>query len=86
MVFGANYRSSNEINDATWLSRARIEPRWSLWPRRCWATRRWLWLRPAIKTTCIWTGPGDAVVEDRWYDTRTVMLLLLKGKKNGSVR
>jgi hypothetical protein len=56
-----------------------IELNWSLWPRRCHVSGRWLWLTPAYCATYIITGPGDPAIWTRWYSREEMLVLKLKG-------
>jgi hypothetical protein len=52
---------------------------WSLWPRRCAVSNKWLWLTQAHRTMYIITGPGDPAIWVRWYSRQEMLLLKLKG-------
>jgi hypothetical protein len=80
-MFGSNYRLSDEENEPTWLRRAYVTLEFCAVPRRCHATGRLLWLRRAVKTTRIYTGPGEPVEESRWYDQHEFLMIQLKGKR-----
>jgi hypothetical protein len=64
--------------------RARFEYSWSLWPRRCYRSQRWVW-GLAIEASAVWTGPGDPVVDRRWLHRDEGVIMLLKGVTNGTV-
>ena len=49
-------------------SRAKFKLVYCLWPRRCEFTGKRLWLTHAMKGTAMWTGPGEPVLEHRYYD------------------
>lgn len=68
----ANY--SNE----RFLKRAFTHLKWSLWPRRCHVSRKWLWLTLAYRADYVITGPGDPAVWTRWYSTTEMLILKLK--------
>jgi hypothetical protein len=53
--------------------------KYSLWPRRCHYTERWLWFTLAYKGTAMITGPGDPVFEDRWCAKDAYLFLKIKG-------
>jgi len=63
---------------------ARFEYRWSVWPRRCYRTRRWIW-GPAVCAEAVWTGPGDAIMERRWLHRDAHLIMMLKGTTHGTV-
>lgn len=44
------------------------EYKFVLWPKRCYLSGKVIWFEHAFKQTAMWTGPGDAVFESRWYD------------------
>lgn len=50
------------------------------WPRRCYASSRWIFLRHAFRRTAVWYGPGDMIFEDRWYHPHEAAVMMLKGK------
>ena len=56
-----------------------IKLSWSLWPRRCRVSSRWLWLTTAYCATYIITGPGDPAIWTRWYSRKEMLVLKLKG-------
>jgi hypothetical protein len=48
-------------------------------PRKCYNTKRWIWGKIVMGIRII-TGPGEPVVEVRWYHKdEGIMLLLRKG-------
>jgi len=57
--------------------RARFEYLWSLWPRRCYRSQRWIW-GLGIRAEAMWTGPGEPIVERRWLHRDEGCLLMLK--------
>jgi len=65
-------------SEQRFLERACTELVWSLWPRRCHASGRWLWLTPAYRADYVIRGPGDAAVWTRWYDREEMLVLKLK--------
>lgn len=58
--------------------RAQYEYRYSLWPRRCYVSKRWLWLTTAMYSRAIWHGPGEPVIESRWYHRDEALMLMIK--------
>lgn len=65
--------------DERFLSRAETELKWSLWPRRCYVSHRWLWLTVAYCADYIICGPGDPAIWTRWYSRKEMLVLKLKG-------
>jgi len=55
------------------------ELKFSLWPRRCSYTGKYLWLKRAYKGVAMITGPGDPVFETRWCDREQYLFLKIKG-------
>jgi hypothetical protein len=51
----------------------------ALFPRRCYYTGKYLWLKPAYKGTAMITGPGEPVFESRWCDSKEYLFLKIKG-------
>ena len=78
-MFGASYRNSDELNDKTWLERATIELKLSIWPRRCCITGRLLMFNYAYRATRCYTGPGDPIYVDRWYHKDEFLISRLRG-------
>lgn len=64
--------------------RARYQPRWSVWPRRCYRTRIRVW-GPAVCAEAVWNGPGDAIMERRWLHRDAYLIMMLKGTSHGTV-
>ena len=62
----------------TWFERARFEYKYCVWPRRCYKTGRWLWLETAMRGRAIWTGPGEPVIDDRWFNSNEALIMMLK--------
>ena len=58
--------------------RAEFKQVYCVWPRRCHITGRRLWLTHAYKGTAVWTGPGENVVEVRYYDKIDYLIRKLK--------
>ena len=70
------------LTDVVFLERACFEYQYCLWPRRCYNTDRWLWLKTAVRGRAIWTGPGEPVVEDRWYDINESLIMMINKVSN----
>ena len=49
-------------------------------PKRCYITKKVLWLKFAYKQTAMWTGPGDSLFEYRWYAREEFVIAKLKGE------
>ena len=47
-------------------------------PKRCHASGKLLWLELAYRKTAMWTGPGDAIFEHRWYSKLEYIIEQLK--------
>jgi len=65
-------------SDKRFLERADTEVKWSLRPRRCHVSGRWLWLTQAYRAVFVIHGPGDPAVWHRWYSTTEMLILKLK--------
>lgn len=52
---------------------------YSLLPRRCYYTGKYLWLKLAYKGTAMLTGPGEPLFADRWCERREFLFLKIKG-------
>lgn len=48
-------------------------------PKKCYITGKKLWLKNAYRQTAMWTGPGDALFEYRWYDKNEFLIARIKG-------
>ena len=70
--------SGNQLDDTAFNERAWFGYRYCFWPRRCYKTGRWLWLETAMRGRAMWTGPGEPVFEDRWYDSEEALIMMLK--------
>jgi len=55
----------------------RIEYAWSVWPRRCYRSERRVWGR-AVRMQAVWTGPGEPIVETRWFHRDEAVIMMLK--------
>lgn len=58
--------------------RAQFEYKYSIIPRRCYTTNRWIW-GLSMRGRRIITGPGDPVIMDRWYHRNEAIIKMLKG-------
>jgi hypothetical protein len=73
------HRGPDDYDDRRFLQRAQTKLKWSLMPRRCHVSRRWIWLTLAYCADYIISGPGDPAVWTRWYSREEMVLLKLKG-------
>jgi len=64
--------------DHEFLERADVKLLWCLWPRNCQSSKKLLWFTQAYRATRTWTGPGEPVVEHRWYNRNEFIILRLK--------
>jgi len=55
------------------------ELKFILIPKRCYISKKLLWLTLAYKQTAMWTGPDLPVFEDRWYDKTEFLIEKIKG-------
>jgi hypothetical protein len=49
------------------------------WPRRCYYTKKLLWLKLAYRGTSMLTGPGEPIFEYRWCEKQEYLFLKIKG-------
>lgn len=49
-------------------------------PKFCFISNKFMWLKFAYKQTAMFTGPGDPILEDRWYDQKEFLIAKLKGE------
>ena len=69
----------DDYNDRRFLSQGYNQLTWSLWPRRCHISGRWLWLTRAHRAMYIINGPGEPAIWIRWYSRKEMLILKLKG-------
>ena len=70
----------DEANNPTFLEDAKIKLCRSIWPRRCFNTKRSLWFKIAVRGRRIYrTGDTNFAYEDRWFDTKEFTLMKLRG-------
>ena len=70
----------DEANNPTFLADATIKVCLSLWPRRCFNTKRSLWFKNAVRGRRIYrVGDTDFAYEDRWFDQKEFVVMKLKG-------
>lgn len=68
----------DNYDDKRFLSQGYNQLTWSLWPRRCHVSGRWLWLTQAYRAMYIINGPGEPAVWIRWYSSTEMLILKLK--------
>ena len=59
---------------------------WCWWPRRCYMSRKWLFCELAVRGRWIITGPGEPVIEDRWYHRHEALIKIMRGSHYGFIR
>ena len=69
----------DHYSNERFLGRANVGLEWSLVPRRCHVSRKWMWLTQAYCATYVITGPGDPCIWFRWYSREEMLVLKLKG-------
>ena len=52
--------------------------KFTLMPRRCYITKRIIWLSNAYCITAMYTGPGSPAYETRWYGKNEYIVARLK--------
>jgi len=68
------------VGEKDWsYSRAQWKEKFSLLPRRCDISQRWLWGKHYCGTVVI-TGPGDPVIYNIWNHRDEHLIYKLKGK------
>jgi hypothetical protein len=50
-----------------------------LWPKRCYYSKKLLWLELTYKGTAMITGPGEPLFYYRWVDRNEYLLQKIKG-------
>jgi hypothetical protein len=68
----------DQYNNQQFLERAWTHLKWSLWPRRCHVSGRWVWFTLAYRSDYVITGPGEPAVWTRWYSSEEMLMLKLK--------
>lgn len=78
MMMGASYgvNAENQMYDY-FNDRATFEYKYSWRPRRCYNTGQ-LVLGTAVRGRRVITGPGEPVIEDRWYHRHEAIIMMLK--------
>lgn len=60
--------------DRDFYQRSYWKLRFCWWPRRCDRSLKWIWLKLAYQGTWLITGPGDAIVMQRWLSKEEFMI------------
>lgn len=55
----------------------------SFLPRKCYYSKKPIWLTRAYRVTSMWTGPGTPVFDSRWIDKNEYLIKELKGETRG---
>lgn len=50
-----------------------------LWPRRCYFTKKIIWLSHAYVGVSMLTGPGEPIFDYRWCDKKEYLFQKIKG-------
>ena len=70
-----------EINEEDWFNnRATFEYQFCFWPRRCYNTGQWLWLKTTVRGRREYFGLVNepSMFEDRWYSSDEALIMMLK--------
>jgi hypothetical protein len=68
--------------DSAFYDRADWKSCWVFWPRRCYASRRWLWPGTlAYRGRAVWHGPGEPVLEEHWHECHEHLIWQLMVKE-----
>ena len=67
-----------EPDESYFMRRASMQLLWSFWPRRCYVSKKWLCFCLAYRARRIITGPGEPVIQDRWYSQAEGLMQLIK--------
>ena len=65
-------------HSGTFNERAQFEYKYCLWPRRCYESKRPIWFTLSVRARAVWTGPGEPVIEDRWYHRDEGLMIMIK--------
>lgn len=49
-------------------------------PKRCYLSKKIIWLKIAYKQTAMYMGPSDVVFDHRWYNKNQFLLARLTGE------
>lgn len=62
-----------------YLSHCEWSEKVALWPRKCLATNKSLWLKKAMVGKRVLTGPGEPIIEYHWLSKDAFVFEKLKG-------
>ena len=68
----------NNFGDKIFHSKVVWNTEFAWLPHRCQLSNRIIWLEFAVRGTAIYTGPGEPVIEHRWYNSQQHLIWLLK--------
>lgn len=69
----------DEANEPTFLEDAKCEVKFSFLPRRCYVTKKTLWLSNAVRGRRTFYTQETVIHDDRWYSKKQFVLMQLKG-------
>jgi hypothetical protein len=55
------------------------EYKFFLIPRRCYFSKKLIWLKHGYEGVAMWTGPGEPAFDIRWVDRNEYLLAKIKG-------
>lgn len=67
------------FTNTEWLARSQVCTLKPWWPQRCLLTKKWIWIKAAIRVRRVITGPGTPIVVDHWIESKAYTLQCLKG-------
>jgi hypothetical protein len=76
LMMGTNYSEIQAYDPFD--DRAVFKYKYSFIPRRCHTTNRWIW-GLSMRGRRVITGPGDPLIQDRWYHRDEAIIKMLKG-------
>lgn len=53
--------------------------KFSFIPRRCYFSKKVIWLRHAYRGAAMWTQPGENIFDIRWADRHEYLIARIKG-------
>jgi hypothetical protein len=84
-MMGVGYKGKKAMANAddvqmydAFYDRATFEYMWCIWPRKCYNSGKWIIADIAVRGRRVITGPGDPVIEDRWYCQDEALMMFLK--------
>jgi hypothetical protein len=54
------------------------EVKFALLPHRCYLSNRLIWLKFAYRQMAMYSGPGDVIYDERWYNKHEFLIAKLK--------